>query len=948
MTGVYCENELGLQLIKPNSTDGIAPYERPAEVVAAELGTDLKAGLSTEEARVRLDRDGPNELETEAATPAWRRFLGQFRDALVLLLIAAAFISLAVWAVERDTALPYEALVIFTIVLLNAGLGFVQEGRADQALAALRAMASPESSVVRDGEQRRLATRELVEGDLLIVNEGDTISADARLIEVVELRTLEASLTGESEPVRKSPQPVEHDAGLGDRFNMVFSGTTASYGHATAVVTATGMRTEVGKIAGMLRRAKPQPTPLQRELDHVGKQLGVAVIVIAVVVVAVLLVLYGARDVKALVQALMFGVALAVAAAPEGLAAVVTVVLSLGVQRMAGRGAIVRRLPAVETLGSVTVIASDKTGTLTRNEMTVRAIVTASGRVELSGTGYAPDGGLKSEDGGELSGDGKTEADQLLRAATLANNSLLIERDGSWSIQGDPTEAALLVAARKAGMAQAATQALFPRLAEAPFSSERKRMSTVHEDADAPGGRVIFTKGGPGMLLDCCTEELTGKASQPLTPGRRAEILHDAEKLAGEALRTLGVAFRRFEQGGGAESGEGLEHDLVFIGLVGMIDPPRPEARAAIVKAKSAGIRPIMITGDHPGTALAIARELGIESGDRVIGGAELDRMNDNDLATAAREVAVYARVNPEHKLRIVRALQSNGDIVAMTGDGVNDAPALKAADIGIAMSITGTDVSKEAADLVLTDDNFATIVAAVEEGRAVFNNIRKFLGYLLSSNAGEVLTVFFSVVLAGPLGLGREGMLVLPLLATQILWINLLTDGAPALALGVDPADPDLMTQTPRPKSEGVIHLRLLFRILLVGVVMAAGTLLIFDAALPGGWIEGPGGIEYGRTMAFTTLILFQVFNAFNARSETHSAFRGLFRNRWLWGAVLLSIGLHLLVIYVPLLQVAFGTVRLGAWDWTRSVAVASSVLWIVEAVKFVARRRAGPLSRI
>lgn len=924
------------------AVDQNAPHEQSAEEVTVALGTDANAGLTAQEARLRLERFGPNELVTEAGAPAWRRLLGQFKDALVLLLIAAAIISCAVWAVERDTNLPYEGLVIITIVLLNAILGLVQEGRAEKALAALQAMAAPEASVVRDGEQLRLAAREVVPGDLLVINEGDTISADARLIEVVELQTLESSLTGESLPVLKSPQPVERDAGIGDRLNMVFAGTTATYGHARAVVTAVGMSTELGRIAGMLRTTKSPATPLQRELDRTGKQLGIAVIAIAAVVVATLLVIYGARDAKTVVRVLMFGVALAVAAAPEGLAAVVTVVLAMGVQRMARRGAIVRKLPAVETLGSATVIASDKTGTLTRNEMTVRVLVTASGRVDLTGTGYEPEGELRAAGGEDLSGDQKTETLRLLQAVALSNNAQVSEADGSWSIQGDPTEAALLVAAGKAGIEYRSMQARFPRLAEASFSSERKRMSTVHQDdAESQGKHIVFAKGAPGMLLERCTHELTGQKTHPLTPARHAQILSLTEALAAEALRTLGVAFRRLEPGDSQVGAEELERDLVFLGLVGMIDPPRPEARAAVERARTAGIRPILITGDHPGTAVAIARELGIAGDDRVVTGAQLDVMSDQDLMAIAREVAVYARVNPQHKLRIVNALQGNGEIVAMTGDGVNDAPALKSADIGVAMGITGTDVSKQAADLVLTDDNFATIVAAVEEGRAVFDNIRKFLRYLLSSNAGEVLTVFLSVVFAGPLGLGRDGMLVLPLLATQILWINLLTDGAPALALGVDPADPDLMSQAPRSRSEGVINSRMRAGIGLVGFVMAAGTLLIFDAALPGGWIEGFGGIEYGRTMAFTTLMLFQVFNAFNARSEVRSAFHGLFHNRWLWAAVSISVALHMFVIYVPFLQAAFGTVRLDGLDWARSIAVASSVLWVAEAAKFLTRQR-------
>jgi Ca2+-transporting ATPase len=503
------------------------------------------------------------------------------------------------------------------------------------------------------------------------------------------------------------------------------------------------------------------------------------------------------------------------------------------------------------------VIASDKTGTLTRNEMTVRVIVTAAGSVNLTGTGYAPVGDVRTQGGDALTGDVEDETAQLLLAAALANNAQLLERDGIRSIQGDPTEAALLVAARKAGLDQSAIMTRFPRVAEAPFSSDRKLMSTVHEDEGVVGDRLVFTKGAPGILLERCTQELAGQASRPLTTEWQAEILRNTEMLAAEALRTLGVAFRSLgprKTGESApDSARELEHDLVFLGVSCMLDPPCPEARAAVERARAAGIRSVLITGDHPGTAVAIARELGMTSDDRVVSGAQLDLMSDEDLAAATREVAVYARVSPNHKLRIVKALQRNGEVVAMTGDGVNDAPALKSADIGVAVGTTGTDVSKEAADLVLTDDNFATIVAAVEEGRAVFDNIRKFLRYLLSSNAGEVLTVFFSVLFAAPLGLGAQGMLVLPLLATQILWINLLTDGAPALAPGVDTPAPDLMSRPPRPRGEGVINSRMRLDIGLVGVVMAAGTLLMFDAALPGGWIEGLGGIAYGLTMAFT-----------------------------------------------------------------------------------------------
>ncbi|MFN0105478.1 MAG: cation-translocating P-type ATPase [Bryobacteraceae bacterium] len=884
---------------------------------AAGLETNPQTGLTDAEVLARRAEYGWNELEAAPEAPFWRRLAAQFKDALVMLLLAAAGVSAVVWFVEREAAWPYESLVILTIVVLNAALGLVQEGKAERALAALRAMAAPEVSVVRNGGPRRVPSRDLVPGDVLAIAEGDAVTADARIVECVELHTLEAALTGESAPVAKSVDPVDAAAALGDRRNMVFSGTAVSAGHGRAIVSATGMRTELGRIAGMLRSAKNQTTPLQRELDRVGKQLGVVVVCIAAVVAGTLLFLNGVHDSKQVVQILLFGVALAVAAAPEGLAAVVTVVLAMGVTRMAARGAIVRKLPAVETLGSATVIASDKTGTLTRNEMTARVIVTASGRTELTGSGYVPEGELKASGDETLA-----EAERLLRAAALANNAELVEHEGKWTIHGDPTEAALVVAAHKAGFAQAALRTQHPRVAEVPFTSERKRMSTVHE---APGGRVLFAKGAPHHVLDLCTSEMAGAVDRPLSDARRAEILAANEALAATAMRTLGVA-----TGAGNE-----ERGLTFLGLIGMIDPPRAEAAAAVGRARAAGIRPIMITGDHPATALAIAREVGITDGTRVMTGPELDGIS----GASVLEVAVYARVNPAHKLRIVEALQSTGAIVAMTGDGVNDAPALKAADIGIAMGITGTDVSKEASDLILTDDNFATIVAAVEEGRAVFDNIRKFLRYLLSSNVGEVLTVFLGVVLAGPLGLSAEGGFVIPLLATQILWINLVTDGAPALALGADPASPDLMARPPRPKTEGVINARMGYGIGVIGIVMAVGTLLVLDASLPGGWIDGAGPLDYGRTMAFTTLVLFQVFNAFNCRSDERSAFVGLVGNRWLWGAVALSTGLHVFVIYVPILQSAFSTVALTAGDWLFATVVASAVLWVSEAMKWVSR---------
>ncbi len=627
------------------------------------------------------------------------------------------------------------------------------------------------------------------------------------------------------------------------------------------------------------------------------------------------------------------------AAVPEGLPAVVTAVLSLGVQRMAKRNAIVRHRAAVETLGSANVIASDKTGTLTKNEMTVRRVVTASGGVTLTGTGYAPDGELLRDGGGAIEGAIRVELARTLAAGDRANNAVLQERDGRWAVQGDPTEGALIVAARKAGLEGEALDARFARVAEVPFSSERKLMSTVHTDAERQERLLALTKGAPDVLLAHCSHELVGETARPLTSERRTEIARRNEELAGEALRTLGVAFRSLPKDAfdHEKADERVEQELVFLGLIGMIDPPREEARDAVARAKSAGIRLMMITGDHPRTAAVIAAELGIAADGRAVTGAELDRMSEETLNLAVRDISVYARVNPEHKLRLVKALQREGATVAMTGDGVNDAPALKTADIGVAMGIAGTDVSRQAADMVLADDNFASIVAAVEEGRAIFSNIRKFLRYLLSSNIGEVMTMFFGVLLASVIGLAPEanGGVVLPLLATQILWINLVTDGAPALALGVDPADAGIMDQPPRPRGEGVITRRMWAGIFFVGVVMAGGTLLVLDASLPGGLIEGSGSIRYAQTMTFTTLMLFQLFNVFNARSDERSALIGLFANRWLWMAIGLSLLLHGAVIYVPFLQQAFSTVSLSAADWLRCAAVASSVLWLRELTK-------------
>lgn len=912
-------------------------YRRPLDEVLNAFGTDPNTGLAEAEARTRLDWYGANELTAERVRPAWRLLLAQFENLFVVLLLFATVISATLWWYERDSGLPYETIAILAVVILNAVVGFVQEKRAETAVSALRQMVASKAQVVRGGRRRSVPAVEVVPGDILIVEEGDAIPADARVIESASLQTSEAALTGESQPVSKSTERIDEAVGIADRGNMLFAGTVVVAGRGLAVVVATAMRTELGHIAELIKDIPRETTPLQRELDRTGRQLGLIVVIVAAVMILTLVVVERVRGLTALLDVLVLGVALAVAAVPEGLPAVVTMVLAIGVQRMARRNAIVRRLAAIEALGSADVIASDKTGTLTRNEMTVRSIVTASGRVMVSGTGYGLDGKVEREGGGPPEGGLSLEVQRTLLIACLANNASLQGSAGAREVQGDPTERALMVAALKAGLEAQATGERFRRVGEIPFSSKRKLMSTAHTDAAHPGHWLLFTKGAPDVLLKHCSQELVGDQIRELTDPRRAQILDLNEQLAGEALRTLGMAFRNVRgPTPTAVIQKDIERDLVFAGLVGMIDPPRDEAKAAVSRAVEAGIRPIMITGDHPKTAGIIARELGISKDGRVVTGLELEA--SSEAGALSRDASVFARVDPEHKLKIVKALQQEGAVVAMTGDGVNDAPALKAADIGVAMGVAGTDVSRMAADIVLADDNFATIVAAVEEGRTIYANIRKFLRYLLSSNVGEVLTMFLGVVL--PAATGRridEGPIVLPLLATQLLWINLVTDGAPALALGLDPVEDGVMREPPRPKGLGAVPAAMAFRILFVGLIMALGTLFVLDASLPGGFVEGSGDLRHAQTMAFTTLVLFQMFNAVNSRSDEKSAFRNLFANGWLWAAIGFSILLQIAVIHVPLLQRSFSTVALDLGEWMYCAAVASSVLWLCELEKWI-----------
>lgn len=981
------------------------PSVLEANQVCRALEVDPSQGLDEQEAARRLERFGPNELAGPPPVPAWRKFLQQFKDPLVYLLLAATAISLVAWIVERShpsagggEPLPFDAIVIVAILLLNAVLGYAQEAKAERAVDALASMTAPHASVLRNGQVISLETSQIVPGDIVVLGEGDTVSADGRLLAAASLRVAEASLTGESLPVSKRPARLDHPQALGDRTNMVFNGTAVTQGTGRMVVTSTGMGTQVGRIATMLAETKEEPTPLQKEMARVSKILGLAVCLIAVLVLVVLALMEGFQTAQDLIDSLLMAVSLAVAAVPEGLTAILTVVLALGVQRMAKHHAIVKKLSSVETLGSASVICSDKTGTLTRNEMTVERVVVPSGQVSITGTGYSPEGQMHplGSDGArtekEVDPSLTAEVLETLMVGTLANNGDLrqsadkesgSDTSSQWQIVGDPTEVSLIVAARKLGADAWADR--YGRLAEIPFTSERKLMSVLAYAKDRVGDEedtLLFCKGAPDVLLVRCDRILQGGQVRSLTDEDRERILAQVSSLSGDAYRTLGQAYRPLtdqelsnladpdgdqeETGGGVEiqaqpgsvphlssdrvveQSQDLEKGLIWTGMVGIIDPPRTEVRQAVAQAHKAGIRTVMITGDHPLTAARIAGDLGIiEPGQTACTGDQLDAMNQAQLNQTTASVSVYARVAPEHKLKIVDSLQSQGKVVAMTGDGVNDAPAVKAADIGVAMGITGTEVTKESAKMILADDNFSTIVEAVREGRGIFDNIRKFLRYLLSSNMGEVFTVFGGVVFAGLLGISQPGNpgVTVPLLATQLLWINLLTDAAPALAMGVDPQTEDLMDRPPRKENDRVIDRDMWVDIIYIGLIMALVTLVGMDMHLSGGLftdrslqaVGHDAQIREARTMGFTILVFAQLFNALASRSSRKSAFVGFFSNPWLWGAIGISILLQLAVIYIPFLSEAFGTVPLQPQAWLECIALASLVLIASELRKFV-----------
>ena len=952
----------------------VDPSLTEANEVAKALDVDTNTGLSSAEAQRRLEKFGPNQLASAPPVPKWKKFLAQFQDPLVYLLLAATVISLIAWFIERShgtagEVLPFDAIVIILILIVNAVLGYIQEARAEQAVEALAQMTAPQTSVLRDGKIVHINTADVVPGDIVVLGEGDTVSADGRLFAAASLRIAEASLTGESVPVGKKPDTLDSAKALGDRTNMIFNGTSVTQGTGRAIVTGTGMNTQVGKIADMLSQTDDEDTPLQKEMTHVSKILGIAVCIIAAVVLVALFITQGFHKMPDdLIDSLLLAVSLAVAAVPEGLATILTVVLALGVQRMAKHNAIVKKLSSVETLGSASVICSDKTGTLTRNEMTVERIVTPSGEVQLTGTGYEPKGKMLGMGGAAIEESAPVNAEALrtIAVGAFANDGDLRQNDaGQWEIVGDPTEVSLVVASRKIKAERALGK--LDRVAEVPFTSERKRMAVIGKDSSDNGNLSVYAKGAPDVLLGYCTRIAVGDAVRPMTEGDRQEILATVERLSGEAYRTLGEAYRPLGTTSLAdipgiktnaagqvtdisEQSDVIERDLIWAGMVGIIDPPRTEVRDSVAEAHRAGIRTVMITGDHPLTAARIASDLGIiEKGGKALTGDQRDAMPDEaafDKATS--EVSVYARVAPEHKLKIVESLQRQGNIAAMTGDGVNDAPAVKSADIGVAMGITGTEVTKESAKMILADDNFSTIVAAVREGRVIFDNIRKFLRYLLSSNVGEVFTVFGGVMLAGVLGITQPGTtgVAVPLLATQLLWINLLTDAAPALAMGVDPQTDDVMARSPRKLTDRVIDRDMWIDIAFIGIIMAAVTLIGMDMHLEGGLFtdRSIGGTHEfqmieARTMGFTILVFAQLFNAIASRSARQSAFVGLFSNKWLWGAIGLSVVLQLVVIYVPFLSSAFGTTPLGPWAWVECICLAAVVLIASEIYKAIMR---------
>ncbi len=931
------------------------PYKGSTEECLHALESNVASGLSKEEAKKRLEQFGVNKLEEEEAEPLWKKILAQFNDVMVIILILAAIVSgfLGDWI---------EAVIIIAIVIVNAILGVVQEGRAEQAVAALQKMSAPLARVLREGKQELIDSQMVVPGDIIILEAGDIVPADLRLLEASNLKAEEAALTGESVPVEKDAHfETDQEVGIGDRHNMVFSSTAITYGRATAVAVATGQSTEMGKIAGRLSGIKQELTPLQTNINTLGKYLAIFCLVVVIITFAV-----GIMNGGDIMDMFMTSVSLAVAAIPEGLAAVITIVLALGMNRMAAKNSIVKRLLAVETLGSVNVICSDKTGTLTQNEMTVTRLYVDGEILEVSGSGYDPTGQITYQYNQEEVKDHPV-LHRLLEIGVLCNEAELQERDGVWGIIGDPTEAAMLSAGAKGGLVQKQLTEDHERLGDLPFDSERKMMSVFHAFPQCP---LSLTKGAPDIVLERCNRELTKDGVVELTQTRRDEIMEANSAFAQTALRVLAFAYSEHPD----NSFSRAENDMIFVGLMGMIDPARPEARDAIAVCTDAGIRAVMITGDYKDTAVAIARDLGLmKEGDKVLTGKELDALNSEELRVACENTAVYARVSPEHKVRIVEALQANGHIASMTGDGVNDAPALKRADIGVAMGITGTEVAKGTADMILTDDNFATIVTAVEEGRVIYSNIRKFVGFLLSCNVGEILVIFITMMVMGPS--------MIPLMPIQLLWLNLVTDSFPALALGQEKAEPDIMLQPPRKRTDKILNKEMILSITFQAIAIFLAVFIAFNIGISNYGLrdraedghgnnsvyweiedtkdirgedgtvykasEKFGGKQFGpstgaMSYAFITLIAAELLRSFSSRSEHYSVFTiGLFSNATLNKALLIAMGLTVAVIYVPFLQPIFETRFLGFEDWAYILPLSLLPFVVGELFKLIYHRK-------
>ena len=856
--------------------------------------TDMNTGLNGEEAKRRLIRDGANEFERKKQKSLLAKFFEQFKSFMILVLLIAAAISGVVGYMHGEGFT--DAIIILVIVVVNALIGTVQEVKAEKSLEALEKMSAPYSKVLRDGQIITIPSREIVKGDVIVIETGDLIPADIRLTEAINLKVEEAALTGESVPEDKHAEVIDGEVPLGDRENMAFSSTLVSYGRGRGIAVATAMSTEVGKIAGMIQAVPETKTPMQVRIDQLGKFLGIGALVICLVIFLV-----GILQGRQMLDMFMTAVSLAAAAIPEGLPAVSTIVLAVGVQRLAKRNAIVRHLPSVETLGSTNVICSDKTGTLTQNRMTIVNLYVDHQLSEIPSV---------------------LNADQtcLLTSSLLANDAKLSLEENTWKTTGDPTETAFLDVGMQVGLNKNDLEQQQVRVAEIPFDSERKMMTTVNRKE---GNMYVYTKGGVDELLACCRFILLNGEIKDLSEHEKEKIRKANVHMAEKALRVLAVAYKEIGELPSEVTPEALEHHLVFAGMVGMIDPPRDEVRDAVVKCREAGIKPVMITGDHLITAVAIAESLDIkEENETAMTGSELEKMSDADLVRQINDTSVYARVSPEHKVRIVKAFQQQGAIVAMTGDGVNDAPALKLADIGLAMGITGTDVSKEAADVVLADDNFTTIVAAVEEGRRIYDNILKAIQFMLSTNIGEIVVIFVAIVANWPT----------PLLPIQILWINLVTDSLPALALSVDPADPDVMRRKPVDSKEGIMNKSFLSRILLQGAMIGGLSLAAFLIGMQ-------TSVAVGQTMTFAVLALAQITHVLNVRSLHHSAFRNMFKNKILLGALAIVLSLMIIVIEVPHLHDIFHLAPLTQMQWIWVIILSIAPLPIVELVKGVWR---------